>query len=74
MKRRKALTAAELARLAGYTIHPVDSGGLWIQEELRLMHVGPDADELEILRAALHHLMGVASARPPTDPSARESA
>lgn len=58
------LTAVELARHAGYTIRPMDSGGLEIREELRLMSVGPHADELDILRAAHRRLAGPAKIRP----------
>lgn len=69
-----ALSAMELARLAGYTIRRENSGGLDIREDIRLMTVGPDADELDILRAAHRHLVSPAYARPAAAAKKRQTA
>lgn len=57
------LTAAELARAAGYAILHVSAGGLDVREDIRLMRIGPDATDLDILRVAHRHLRGPAPVR-----------
>jgi hypothetical protein len=56
-------TALELARAAGYTIRHVPTGGMTVYEDERLISMGPDTDELELLRVVQRHLADLSAER-----------
>jgi hypothetical protein len=60
-------TAHELARAAGFVIRRVPTGGVVAREPAcggRILELGPDATEIEIVRHACRFLVFPASTRP----------